>query len=43
MQNIVGGNHTVKWGFEWNQNSYDINTLSSGPAVTYGFTPGNQC
>ncbi|HEX3251128.1 MAG TPA: TonB-dependent receptor [Pyrinomonadaceae bacterium] len=41
MQNIVEGNHTIKWGFEWNQNKYNINTLSSGPAVTYGFTPGN--
>ena len=41
MQNIVGGNHTVKWGVEWNKNKYDINTLSSGPAITYGFTPGN--
>src|SRR5690349_14671241 len=42
MQNIIGGAHTVKWGFEWNQNKYNINTLSSGPAVTYAFTPGNQ-
>jgi outer membrane receptor protein involved in Fe transport len=41
MQNIVGGAHTIKWGFEWNQNRYDIDTRSSGPAVTYGFTPGN--
>ena len=40
MQNIIGGNHTVKWGFEFNRNQYDINTLSSGPAVTYGFVPG---
>lgn len=40
MQNIVGGSHTIKWGFEYNRNSYDINTLSSGPAVTYAFTPG---
>ncbi|HSE19098.1 MAG TPA: TonB-dependent receptor [Pyrinomonadaceae bacterium] len=40
MQNIIGGSHTVKWGFEWSQNRYDINTLSSGPAVTYAFTPG---
>src|SRR5678816_2639333 len=40
MQNIVGGNHTVKWGVEFNQNKYDINTLSSGPAITYAFTPG---
>ncbi len=40
MQNIVGGNHTIKWGFEWNTNRYDIDTKSSGPAITYGFTPG---
>src|ERR1051325_1892990 len=40
MQNIIAGTHTVKWGFEWNSNHYDINTLSSGPAVTYAFTPG---
>jgi len=39
MQNILG-KHTVKWGFEWFRNKYDINTLSSGPAITYGFTPG---
>jgi hypothetical protein len=39
MQNIAG-KHTVKWGFEWFRNMYDINTLSSGPAVTYAFTPG---
>ncbi len=38
MQNIIGGSHTVKWGFEFNQNKYNINTLSSGPAVTYAFT-----
>ncbi len=41
MQNIVGGAHTIKWGFEWSQNRYDIDTKSSGPAVTYGFAPGN--
>ena len=40
MQNIVAGNHTIKWGFEYNRNKYNINTLSSGPAVTYAFTPG---
>jgi outer membrane receptor protein involved in Fe transport len=34
MQNIKG-EHTVKWGFEWNRNVYDIQTLSTGPAVTY--------
>src|SRR5258705_2565838 len=39
MQNIMG-KHTVKWGFEWFRNKYDINTLSSGPATTYAFTPG---
>jgi outer membrane receptor protein involved in Fe transport len=39
MQNIVE-KHTIKWGFEWFKNIYNINTLSSGPAVTYGFTPG---
>lgn len=40
MQNVVAGNHTIKWGFEWNKNKYNIDTLSSGPAVTYAFTPG---
>ncbi len=39
LQNIAG-KHTVKWGFEYFRNSYNINTLSSGPAVTYAFTPG---
>jgi outer membrane receptor protein involved in Fe transport len=39
MQNIFG-THTIKWGFEYFKNKYDINTLSSGPAVTYAFTPG---
>jgi outer membrane receptor protein involved in Fe transport len=40
MQNIAG-KHTIKWGFEWFKNKYDINTLSSGPAVSYAFAPGN--
>lgn len=40
MQNIVGGNHTIKWGVELNRNDYNIDTRSSGPAITYGFTPG---
>jgi outer membrane receptor protein involved in Fe transport len=40
MQNIVAGAHTIKWGFEYNKNRYKISTLSSGPAITYGFTPG---
>jgi len=39
LQNIAG-KHTIKWGFEWFKNKYDINTLSSGPAITYAFTPG---
>jgi outer membrane receptor protein involved in Fe transport len=39
MQNIVQ-QHTIKWGVEWFKNIYNINTLSSGPAVTYAFTPG---
>jgi outer membrane receptor protein involved in Fe transport len=34
MQNIEG-KHTVKWGFEWFKVKYNIQTLSSGPAVTY--------
>src|ERR1043165_5682088 len=40
MQNIVAGDHTIKWGFEYNRNRYKIGTLSSGPAITYNFTPG---
>src|SRR5262249_9355736 len=39
LQNIIK-THTIKWGFEWFRNTYNINTLSSGPAVTFGFTPG---
>jgi outer membrane receptor protein involved in Fe transport len=31
----ISGKHTIKWGFEWFRNIYNINTLSSGPAVTY--------
>jgi outer membrane receptor protein involved in Fe transport len=34
MQNIAG-KHTVKWGFEWFRNKYNIDTLSSGPSITY--------
>ena len=34
MQNIAG-KHAIKWGFEWARNIYNINTLSSGPAITY--------
>jgi outer membrane receptor protein involved in Fe transport len=34
LQNIVG-KHTVKWGFEWFRNKYDIQTISSGSPVTY--------
>jgi outer membrane receptor protein involved in Fe transport len=34
LQNIAG-KHTIKWGFEWFKVRYNINTLSSGPNVTY--------
>jgi outer membrane receptor protein involved in Fe transport len=34
LQNIYG-RHTIKYGFEWFRNIYNINTLSSGPAITY--------
>src|SRR5258705_9598560 len=34
MQNIIS-THTIKWGFEWAKNIYDINTLSSGPSITF--------
>jgi outer membrane receptor protein involved in Fe transport len=34
LQNIWG-NHTFKYGFEWNDNIYDINQLSTGPAATF--------
>jgi outer membrane receptor protein involved in Fe transport len=34
LQNIYG-RHTIKYGFEWFRNIYNINTLSSGPSLTY--------
>ncbi|MGZ8845958.1 MAG: TonB-dependent receptor [Pyrinomonadaceae bacterium] len=34
MQNIAG-KHTIKWGFEWFRNKYNINTVSSGQNITY--------
>jgi outer membrane receptor protein involved in Fe transport len=34
MQNILG-KHTIKYGFEWNRNKYNIETLSSGPSNTF--------
>ena len=34
MQNIAG-KHTIKWGFEWFTNKYNINTVSSGQDITY--------
>src|SRR5262252_9616150 len=34
MQNIAG-KHTVKWGFEWFKNKYNIHTVSSGHDITY--------
>ena len=35
MQNNFGRN-TVKYGFEYSRNIYNINTISSGPAQTFG-------
>ena len=35
FQNIWGRN-TIKYGFELNQNLYNINTTSTGPAINYG-------
>ncbi|MDX6613747.1 MAG: hypothetical protein QOD75_2933 [Blastocatellia bacterium] len=34
LQNIWG-RHTFKYGFEWNDNIYNISTLSTGPTRTY--------
>ncbi len=34
MQNIEG-KHTIKWGFEWFTNKYNIDTVSSGQNITY--------
>jgi outer membrane receptor protein involved in Fe transport len=34
LQNIIG-RHTLKYGFEYNRNKYDINTLSTGPSNTF--------
>jgi outer membrane receptor protein involved in Fe transport len=35
LQNIYG-RHTIKYGFEWFRNIYNINTLSTGPAIVFG-------
>jgi outer membrane receptor protein involved in Fe transport len=35
FQNIVG-RHTLKYGFEYNRNSYDIDQRSTGPNQTFG-------
>ena len=32
LQNIIGP-HTLKYGFEYNENIYKIDTVSTGPAV----------
>ena len=34
MQNIWG-KHTLKWGFEWNENKYKIDTLSTGGELNF--------
>jgi outer membrane receptor protein involved in Fe transport len=39
LQNIWG-NHTLKYGFELNQNRYRINTRSTGPTQTFGAFSG---
>lgn len=40
MQNIVGGKHTIKWGFEYSRNVYNIDTRSTGPSITYALGAG---
>jgi outer membrane receptor protein involved in Fe transport len=35
FQNLYG-RHTFKYGFEYNRNSYDIDTRSTGPTQTFG-------
>jgi len=40
MQNIVRDTHIIKWGFEYSRSNYDIDLRSTGPAITYAFTPG---
>ena len=37
LQNIFG-KHTVKYGFEWAQNRYRIDTTSTGPGLNYNNT-----
>ena len=39
MQN-VWGRQTLKYGFEFNRNIYNINTQSTGPGVTFGNPQG---
>ena len=39
FQNIYG-RHTLKYGFEYVRNMYDINNISTGPTVTFG-NPNN--
>jgi outer membrane receptor protein involved in Fe transport len=34
LQNIYG-RHTIKYGFEWFRNIYNIDTRSTGPSLTY--------
>ena len=34
MQNIFG-KHTIKWGFEWNENKYRIDTSSTGADINF--------
>jgi outer membrane receptor protein involved in Fe transport len=41
FQNIFS-NHTLKYGFEFNQNRYKIHTFSSGPARTFADPNGEE-
>ena len=41
LQNIWG-RHTVKYGFEWSENSYKIDTFSSGAGRTYTDPNGEE-
>ena len=40
MQNIIGGSHTIKWGFEYSRNDYNIDTRSTGPSIAYALGAG---
>jgi outer membrane receptor protein involved in Fe transport len=41
-QNVVGGKHTIKYGFEFQENRYSILSTSSGPARTFADPFGEE-